>query len=55
MRNLFLALLFANLLLLGWVFWADPEPPVPVRITGANQLAVFGETTPGLAEPLHPG
>jgi cell division septation protein DedD len=53
-RNLFLALLFANLLLLGWVFWVDPEPPVPVRATGANQLAVFGETTSGLAEPSTP-
>lgn len=54
MRNLFLTLLFANLLLLGWVFWVDPESPVPVRATGANELAIFGETTTGVAGPSTP-
>jgi hypothetical protein len=53
-RNLFLTLLFANLLLLGWVFWVDPESPVPVRATVANELVIFGETTRGPAEPSNP-
>jgi hypothetical protein len=53
-RNLFLTLLFANLLLLGWVVWVDPELPLPVPATGANELAIFGEKTPGVAEPSTP-
>ena len=31
MRNAFLALLLANLLLLGWLLWVDPEPPLASR------------------------
>lgn len=54
MRNLFLLLLFANLLLLGWIFWVDPELPVPVRATGANELATFRRVSPAAAEPLVP-
>jgi hypothetical protein len=49
-RNLFLILLFANLLLLSWIFWVDPEPPVPVRAAGPNQLALFGLARPAAAE-----
>jgi hypothetical protein len=48
-RNIFLLLLFANLLLLGWVFWADPEPPVAASLRGSNELAIFGQAEPALA------
>lgn len=54
MRNLFLLLLFANLLLLGWIFWVDPEPLAPVRPTGANELATFGRASPVAAPPVVP-
>jgi hypothetical protein len=50
-RNLFLIFLFANLLLLGWIFWVDPEPPFP-RAAGLNELAMFGTASPATTEPL---
>lgn len=43
MRNFFLILLLANLLLLAWLFWVDPEPPVAMQATGANELAIYGQ------------
>lgn len=49
MRNVFLLLLFANLLLLGWVFWADPEPPVAASWRGGNELAIFGQAESAVA------
>lgn len=55
MRNLFLTLVLANLLLLAWQFWVEPSPPVPVTGDG---LALFGDgkgstprSVPGQAEP----
>lgn len=41
MRNIFLVLLLANLLMLGWVFWVDPEPSTAVKPKGVNELAIF--------------
>lgn len=45
MRNVFLILLLANLLLLGWQLWVDPEPPVVVQMAGANELVVYGQAS----------
>jgi SPOR domain len=50
-RNVFLLLLLANLLLLGWVFWADPEPPVPGLQRAADELAIFGQAEPAVVDP----
>lgn len=50
MRNVFLLLLFANLLLLGWVFWADPELPVAASLRGGNELAIFGQAESAVAD-----
>lgn len=41
MRNIFLALILANLLLLAWHVWIDPSPPASPT-TGPGDLAVFG-------------
>lgn len=46
MRNLFLILLLANLLLLGWALWVDPEPPLVTQSAGANELAIYGQLNP---------
>lgn len=54
MRNLFLTLLFANLLLLGWISWVDPELTAPVRATQAKELAISGQASPGSADPSAP-
>jgi hypothetical protein len=48
-RNLFLVLLLANLLLLGWIFWVDPEPPVSAWPAGADELVMFGRARPAAA------
>lgn len=40
MRNVFLTLVLANLLLLAWQFWVDPSPPVPAP-TKPNDLVLF--------------
>ncbi|MDP2322771.1 MAG: hypothetical protein Q8N51_01925 [Gammaproteobacteria bacterium] len=49
MRNLFLALILANLLFLAWHVWIDPsEPASPV--SGPDDLVVFG-AGPGQASP----
>lgn len=45
MRNIFLILLLANLLLLGWTLWVDPEPPVAPLVTDANELSIHGPLT----------
>jgi len=53
MRNVFLTLILANLLLLAWQIWVDPSPPAP-SATGQTALALFGSDgqlgapTPGL-------
>jgi hypothetical protein len=54
-RNLFLVLLLANLLLLSWVFWVDPEPPVLSRAEGAKQLAMLGQASLGANSSPYPG
>lgn len=41
MRNLFLSLVLANLLLLAWQFWVDPSPPAAIN-NEADGLALFG-------------
>ena len=41
MRNLFLSLVLANLLVLAWHFWVDPPAPAPVAPEGKG-LALFG-------------
>jgi hypothetical protein len=41
MRNLFLALILANLLYLAWHVWIDPSQP-PSPVSGPDDLAVFG-------------
>jgi hypothetical protein len=41
MRNLFLALILANLLFVAWHVWIDPSQPAP-PVTGPGDLAVFG-------------
>lgn len=43
MRNLFLSLVLANLLVLAWQYWVDPEP-LPAMSTGSGDLALFGAT-----------
>jgi len=56
-RNIFLILLLANLLLLGWTLWVDPEPQVAMQTAGADELAVYGQSNsrasmgPGSADP----
>lgn len=57
MRNLFLALVLANLLFLAWHTWIDPSQPAPPA-TGSGDLAVFGagadsESAPA-GSPLDP-
>lgn len=42
MRNIFLMLLLANLLLFGWVLWIDPAPPVTLQVTDTNELLIYG-------------
>jgi hypothetical protein len=54
MRNFFLILLFANLLLLAWMFWVDPEPRVAARAMLVNELAVFGKAAPVAAVTPNP-
>ena len=44
MRNIFLILLLANLLLLGWVLWVDPEPSAALPATDANELPIYGQS-----------
>ncbi|MEZ5562598.1 MAG: SPOR domain-containing protein [Gammaproteobacteria bacterium] len=51
MRNIFLILLLANLLLLGWLLWVDPEPSVSIRSAGVNELAIYGRADPPAASP----
>jgi cell division protein FtsN len=41
MRNLFLALILANLLFLAWHVWIDPSQPAP-PVAQPGELAVFG-------------
>ncbi len=41
MRNAFLTLVLANLLLLAWQIWVDPAPPAPT-VAGSNGLVLFG-------------
>ena len=41
MRNVFLTLILANLLLLAWQIWVDPAPPAP-SVAGSNGLVLFG-------------
>ncbi|MDH4023602.1 MAG: SPOR domain-containing protein [Gammaproteobacteria bacterium] len=41
MRNLFLALILANLLFLAWHVWIDPTQPA-VPVTEPGELALFG-------------
>ena len=56
MRNVFLTLILANLLLLAWQIWVDPSPPAP-SVSGQSALVLFGldsqsgAPTPGLAAP----
>lgn len=51
MRNLFLALILANLLFLAWHVWIDPSQPAS-PVSGPDDLAVFsakpGQVSPGL-------
>jgi len=61
MRNVFLILVLANLLLLAWQFWVEP-PPSAAQAAGPGGLAMFGEPGPGaddvqagLAGPDGPG
>lgn len=42
-------LLLANLLLLGWVLWVDPVPPVVLQAPDANELSIFGPSSPRTA------
>lgn len=44
MRNIFLILLLANLLLLGWVLWVDPEPSAALPATDASELPIYGQS-----------
>lgn len=56
MRNLFLSLVLANLLVLAWQFWVDPSAPVTVS-GGGNGLILFGTGSPGAPErdpPVRP-
>jgi hypothetical protein len=46
MRNIFLILLLANLLLLGWLLWVDPEPPAVMQATAGNELAIYEQESP---------
>jgi hypothetical protein len=41
MRNLFLALILANVLFLAWHTWIEPSEPAP-PVAGRGELAVFG-------------
>ena len=51
MRNVFLALILANVLLLAWQSWVDPAPPTAVR-PGTDDLAVFTSgSKPNVAWP----
>lgn len=47
-RNIFLILLLANLLLIGWQLWVDPEPPATVRETVTNELAIYEQESPAV-------
>ena len=49
MRNLFLSLVLANLLMLAWQYWVDPAP-LPATSTGRGDLDLFAATrVPGPA------
>lgn len=55
MRNLFLALVLANLMFLAWHTWIDPSQPAPA-LTGPGELTVFGAgadtaPAPGVSPP----
>lgn len=41
MRNVFLSLVLANLVLIAWQIWVDPAPPAP-PMAGPNSLILFG-------------
>lgn len=41
MRNVFLTLVLANVLLLAWQVWVDPAPPA-LSVAGSNGLVLFG-------------
>jgi hypothetical protein len=61
MRNLFMTLVLANLLLLAWQFWIDPSPPGP-EVPGdqlGTGLALYGSAassgpTGSRPEPARP-
>jgi hypothetical protein len=44
MRNVFLTLILANLLILAWQIWVDPSPPAPA-VNGQSALVLFGSET----------
>lgn len=53
MRNLFLILLFVNLLLLGWQLWVDPESSADISLAGSSELLIYGQQ--GSGAPAAPG
>ena len=51
MRNVFLALILANVLLVAWQFWVDPTPPRSV-LPGTDDLVAFASgSKPNVAWP----
>jgi hypothetical protein len=56
-RNVFLTLVLANLLLLAWQFWVEPGPAAPA-VPGPNDLVLFDAApgpTPGPPLASRPG